>query len=260
MDSNFMLRPPQKVTIVDSIIEQVITQIKDGTLKAGDKLPSERQLINMLSVSRSSVREALQALAAMNLVEVRPGEGTFIEEPNPSFGVDMDIETLSDELQREMRHHLNQARLTLELGIASLAANKVTETAGQNIRQAFEAYNNAHNSLTPDVDSWSVHDQVHLAIAEATGNPILVQILRTLLEHVPMMLRKKGLLNLTPEKRTSRREKELEIHRQLCMAIIQGDESAACEWTHHHAELEAQIINEYYGQTEPRVTQEKATN
>jgi GntR family transcriptional repressor for pyruvate dehydrogenase complex len=252
VDSNVILRPPQKVTIVDSIIEQVITQIKEGYLKTGDKLPSERQLINMLGVSRSSVREALQALAAMNLVVVRPGEGTFVQEPNPSFGVDMDIETLSGELQREMRHHLNQARLTLELGIASLAADKVTETTGKNIHQAYEAYQKANESFDIDVDSWSVHDQVHLAIAEATGNPILVQILSTLLDHVPMMLRKKGLLNLSQEKRVSRKQKELNIHRQLCMSIIRGDGPAACGWTQHHAELEGEIINEYYGHVEQR--------
>lgn len=247
MGSNFVLHTPQKVTIVDSIIEQVITQIKDGTLKAGDKLPSERQLINMLSVSRSSVREALQALAAMNLVVVRPGEGTFIEEPNPSFGLDMDIETLSGELQREMRHHLNQARLTLESGIVSLAAVKVNETTALTIHEALETYAAAEDSDSVEVDSWSVHDQVHLAIAEATGNPILVQILQILLEHVPMMLRKKSLLSLTLEERAMRREKEINIHRHLCTAIIKKDSPTACEWMQRHADLEGEIINEYYG-------------
>jgi len=107
--------------------------------------------------------------------------------------------------------------------------------------------------LSPEVDSWAVHDQVHLAIAEATGNPILVQILGTLLDHVPVMLRKKGLLNVPSEERASRREEESNVHRQLCEAVIRGDGPAACEWMHDHADREEQIINEYYGQMEPRV-------
>lgn len=253
MDNKLNLRPPRKVTIVDSIIEQVVAQIKDGTLKTGDRLPSERQLISMLSVSRSSVREALQALAAMDLVDVRSGDGTFVKEPKPSFGLDMNIEALSGKLQKEMRHHLNQARLTLELGIVALAAKEVTITTGAGIRQAYEAYEAAEKTTSPEVDRWSVHDQVHLAMAEATGNPILVQILRTLLDHVPMMLRKKGLLNLPSEERASRTEEESNVHRQLCEAVIRGDGPAACEWMRRHADLEEQIINEYYGQMEPRV-------
>ena len=67
------------MTLVESIIEQIVTQIHDGNLQPNDRLPSERQLIDMLGVGRSSVREALQGLSAMGLVEIRPGDGTFVE-------------------------------------------------------------------------------------------------------------------------------------------------------------------------------------
>jgi len=247
MSSKLKLDPPQKVTIVESIIEQIVAQIQDGTLKPGDKLPSQRRLIEMLGVSRSSVREALQGLAAMDLVEIRPGDGAFVSECKPQLSFDMDIEALSSVLQKEMRHHLNQARLTLELGIVSLAAEKVTETTGAAIRQAIEAYERAKEAASPKTDSWSVHDQVHLAIAEATGNPILVRILQMLLDHVPVMLREKGLLNLPTEERALRRKSELNTHRQLCEAVIKGDGAAACEWMQRHADLEERIINDYYG-------------
>ena len=53
------LKHPRKITLVASIVEQLVETIQNGTLKPGDKLPSERQLIQMLGVGRSSVREAL---------------------------------------------------------------------------------------------------------------------------------------------------------------------------------------------------------
>jgi len=246
--ANIQLNPPQKVTIVDSIIEQLVTLMKDGTLNVGDKLPSERQLISMLSVSRPSVREALQALAAMGLVEIRAGDGVFVKEPPLPFGLEeMSIERLSGKLQKDMRHHLNQARLTFELGIVSLAAEKITEATGAAIRQAIEAYEAAAEAASVGQDSWLVHDQVHLAIAEATANPIIATVLRSLLKCVPVTLRKKQLLDLPPEKRKARIESEVRVHRQLCLAILKGDGAAACEWLRRHADAETQIIDEYYG-------------
>jgi DNA-binding FadR family transcriptional regulator len=245
--TNIQLSPPRKVTIVDSLIQQIVGQMKDGTLKAGDRLPSERQLISMLGVSRSSVREALQALSAMDLIEIRAGDGAVVKAPPPSFGLEMNIDALSGRLQSDMRHHLNQARLTLEMGIVSLAAGSISEGAKVSISQAMAEYEEPGGGSSLGQDDWSVHDRVHLAIAEATGNPILVLILQTLLGHVPVTLRKRQLLDLSPEKRRERIESEFHVHRQLCQAVLRGDGPAACEWMRRHAEMETQIIDEYYG-------------
>src|SRR5689334_22748078 len=76
--SDLILEQPRKVTVVESIVEQIVRQIQVGRLKPGDKLPSERQLIEMLNVGRSSIREALQGLAAIGVVESRAGQGSFI--------------------------------------------------------------------------------------------------------------------------------------------------------------------------------------
>ena len=73
MQPTISLERPRKVTVVQSIVEQIVRQIQTGKLTAGDKLPSERQLIAMLQVSRSSVREALQALADDGRLKAAPG-------------------------------------------------------------------------------------------------------------------------------------------------------------------------------------------
>jgi GntR family transcriptional repressor for pyruvate dehydrogenase complex len=248
MRDHLKLTPPQKVTVVESIIEQMVAQIRDGTLTPGTKLPSERQLIDMLQVSRSSVREALQGLAAMELVESRPGEGTFVKEPEPKFGLDMDIDSLSSALQMEMRRHLNQARLVLELGIVSLAADRINEASSAAIMRTLESYEARMDDYAAEGD-WPMHDKLHLAIAEATGNPFLVRILQTLLDLVPKPLRDKGFLQGGPEEIQQRVSEERDIHRQLCQAITSGDGQIAEEWMRRHADHEEQIINDYYGQS-----------
>jgi len=78
-EAKITLKQPRKITLVASIVEQLVENIQNGTLQPGDKLPSERQLIEMLRVGRSSVREALQGLVMMGLVEIRPGQGTFVK-------------------------------------------------------------------------------------------------------------------------------------------------------------------------------------
>ncbi|HHY97594.1 MAG TPA: FadR family transcriptional regulator, partial [Firmicutes bacterium] len=64
--------------MLDLIIEQLQNSILDGRLPIGTQLPPERELANMLGVSRASVREALRAMALMGWIEIRPGEGSFV--------------------------------------------------------------------------------------------------------------------------------------------------------------------------------------
>lgn len=242
--TNLQLVPPRKKTVVESIIEQLIEKIKDGTLKPGAKLPSERQLIDMLQVSRSSVREALQALSAMDLIEIRPGDGTFVKELKPQFYLNLDIQSLSNVLQRQMYRHMNQARLVLESGIASLAANQINPESRQSIAEALTAYE-AGAAAISDETGWPGHNQVHRSIAEATGNPILSQILDSLLEHIPQSLRRKTILLGTPEQIAERIAEEKHIHTQLCRAVMQGDATMAREWIGQHAAHEEQLINSF---------------
>ena len=68
-------------TLARSVAERLIRLIVDGTIKPSAKMPSERELMDKLKVARSTVREALQSLAAFNVVEIRPGIGTFVN-PN----------------------------------------------------------------------------------------------------------------------------------------------------------------------------------
>jgi molybdopterin/thiamine biosynthesis adenylyltransferase/DNA-binding transcriptional regulator YhcF (GntR family) len=74
------IRPVVRSTLVRSVVTKLVSLIAKGTFKPGDRLPSERQLSRKLQVGRSTIREALQSLALMNLIDIRPGRGTFVKE------------------------------------------------------------------------------------------------------------------------------------------------------------------------------------
>jgi GntR family transcriptional repressor for pyruvate dehydrogenase complex len=256
MKGDLKLVPPQKVTIVGSIIDQIVTQIRDGTLRPNERLPSERQLIDMLGVGRSSVREALKGLDAMGLVEIRPGEGTFVKELRPGEDLlNTDIEALSRGLQKEMRKNLNQARLALETGILTIAAEVITQKGGGGIMEALEAYERASRQDAQQMD-WVAHDRLHIALAEATGNDFLVDLLQRLLDLVPYSLRDMDVTCGDPEDRSEFHETWHIIHRKLCAAVLAGDARAARLWMKRHSEYEGINIDCYYDDQPSRPRQE----
>ena len=66
--------------VYEEVIEQIKDMIYNGILKKGDKLPSERDMVEELQVSRTSVREALRSLEVIGLIESRQGEGNFVKD------------------------------------------------------------------------------------------------------------------------------------------------------------------------------------
>lgn len=73
-----LLRPVMRKTLSQTILCEIITAIKMGLWKPGERMPSENELADSFSVSRNSVREAIKTLNNMNILESRPGQGTFL--------------------------------------------------------------------------------------------------------------------------------------------------------------------------------------
>src|SRR4051794_21728035 len=86
--------PVRRQPLVDQILNHLQQQIAEGKYPIGSKLPSEPELMAQLAVGRSTLREAMRVLAHMGLVDVRPGDGTYVREPAPG------TESLGQRLQR----------------------------------------------------------------------------------------------------------------------------------------------------------------
>src|ERR671937_235572 len=122
--SSMDLAPVKSTRIYEEIVRQIKQMIAEGRLTSGDQLPPERDLAEKFVVSRTSVREALRALESVGLVQIRPGEGTFVRE----VSVEALIEPLALVMvsQREAIGELFEARRLIEPALAALAARRAT--------------------------------------------------------------------------------------------------------------------------------------
>ncbi|MGA9290012.1 MAG: FadR/GntR family transcriptional regulator, partial [Anaerobacillus sp.] len=149
---------------------QIVRLIKEGCYREGDKLPSVRELCGSLDVGRSAVRDALTTLKGRGLVEIRHGEGTFVTGFNPKRYFQHMLMPHQKELES-----LFQVREILETSIVKLAAVNRTERDLVTMRKALDQMSYCH------YDESGFHDcQFHLAIAKASGNSILQELLESI--------------------------------------------------------------------------------
>lgn len=155
----------------ERVVAHVRALIEEQALRPGDRLPSERELALQIGVSRPSVRAGLRALVAMGVLEARHGAGTFITAGPPALG--------SEPLRYLARLHgfraaeMFEARRVLEVGVAGLAAERGT---GEQIAAMAEEVTGMFAALD-DPQNFMHHDvRFHLAVAAASGNPILLSL------------------------------------------------------------------------------------
>src|SRR5262249_28775398 len=95
------LEQARRRSLSDTVMDQLLSQLRNGSIRPGDRLPGEHELMRMLGVGRSSVREALRALITLGLVETRPGRGPVVvaRSPNPLAGLGRGAD-VADALQK----------------------------------------------------------------------------------------------------------------------------------------------------------------
>ncbi len=162
---------PSKVTAAEVVVRRVRQLIDQGELRSGDRLPPERALALQVGVSRLSVRSGLKTLAAMGVVQIRQGSGTFITGGPPA----LDSQPLSflAALHGFTRTQMFEARLVLEVAIAGLAAERA---AAEKVTAISDEITGMFASLDAP-DRFLEHDiRFHQAVAATCDNPILVSI------------------------------------------------------------------------------------
>src|SRR3954471_5480534 len=120
------LQPVTRRSVPDEVFDQVLAEVVDGEIGAGDTLPSERRLAEVLGVSRPAVREALQRMTATRLVEVRHGGATTVRDFKRYAGLDLLPRLLvrRGELDPEVGRSVLEARLAIGPAVAALAAQR----------------------------------------------------------------------------------------------------------------------------------------
>jgi GntR family transcriptional repressor for pyruvate dehydrogenase complex len=156
------IQPAQKVTLIESVTQQLLAFIREGHLKPGDLLPSERELMEQLQVGRSSVREALRSLETMRVIEVRPGRGAFVRTPVTEDLVP--AHTLRMLIERDAMMEIVEAREVLEVELAAMAAERASE---EDLSEIAGILCDMEAALDDVERSLALNARFHLAVAGA---------------------------------------------------------------------------------------------
>lgn len=205
----------------DDIVARIETMILEGTLKAGERLPAERVLAEQFGVSRPSLREALQKLAAKGLLISRQGGGTFVTESLGSTFSDPLLQLLEN--NPEAQRDLLEFRHTLEGSCAYYAALRATEVDQQRLREAFETLQQCYArepSKISRAEEGAADARFHLAIAEASHNAVLLHTIRSLFQ----LLERSVVTNIGGmyPQGSDVRDALMDQHRELYRAIMDG--------------------------------------
>lgn len=177
-------QPIKAKKIYEEIVEQIRGMITRGELKPGNKLPPERDMAESLGVSRASVREALTALETVGILDIRPGEGTFVKRTSDSETFESLTLLLSVEQTPVVQ--MMEVRRILETESAALAAKRGTTADLQKIQDSLRVMKTA-DSISEAVDA---DVRFHFAIAEATKNSVLLRIMNTVADLMHQTFRK----------------------------------------------------------------------
>lgn len=160
----------QSKTKCDLVVEQIVSKLVHGELKHGDRLPPEAALAEEFGISRVTIREAFKKLNMMGIVSIHQGDGTFIEE--------IKLDNLMSPLYSKLLLNetnikkIYEARLWIEAGCASMAAEDASDAALQEIEETLGAMKAAMEADDNDRFS-SLDDQFHMQICAASGNYVL---------------------------------------------------------------------------------------
>lgn len=165
----------------DVVIHGIREMILAGELRAGDRLPVEKELATRLGVSRGSLREAVRALAILGVVETRQGDGTYVTALDASLLLHP-IRFLAELQAPQDATHLLGVRRALEPESAARAASRVDDDELERMAEVLAAADRALEGEAPhDLAAFTAADaEFHRLIAQASGNPALAALIEGL--------------------------------------------------------------------------------
>lgn len=220
--------------LAQQIVGRLLDLIRARELRAGAQLPPERELAVTMSVSRSSLREALRALAVMGVLEMRHGAGTYVSSLEPDVLVRQLGVALS--LSDVAREQLFDARLAVEPAVCAMAATRMTDEAAEQL----EASLRRAEHVLDDHEKFVANDhELHELISRIAGNALLSQFMSSIRALGVASRRETGAI-------PGQTERTIVDHRLIVAALLSGDPDAASAAMRAHVrriQREAQAHN-----------------
>jgi GntR family transcriptional repressor for pyruvate dehydrogenase complex len=226
-EENFRSTDAQSGTAAEQVIWQLREMIHRGELRPGDKLPPERDLAKVLGVSRPTLRGGIRALAAIGVLETRQGAGTFVVKSDGPPALDSSPLRLMASLHGFTSAEMFEARQSLEMAVAGLAAERATS---EHMALMSEEIAGMYASLD-DPEQFLVHDmRFHQAVASASRNRILTSLMN-MVATILFDVRRKTV------KRARDLKESAEMHRHIYRAVRSRDSEAARTAMRNHLTL-----------------------
>jgi GntR family transcriptional repressor for pyruvate dehydrogenase complex len=198
--------------VVDQAIEKIKAMIMSGELKPGARLPPEPDLAAQLGVSRSSLREAVRALALVHVLDVRHGDGTYVTSLDSAMLVES-TGFIAELIGEGREVEFFQVRRLLEPAAAELAVGRIDDETVETLHQLvlqMEATTSVSELARLDIE-------FHRTLTRATGNPFLTSLVDKL-ETGTIRARQWNLINEEGEVKTTKME-----HRAIYEAVRRRD-------------------------------------
>jgi len=213
-------------TLSKQVVEQIVHLLVSGQMKAGDKLPPEMELMEELGVSRPVLREALSALETLGVITRKTREGTFFNNKVGTHPFSVMLALATDNLPA-----IIEARMALELGLVTMAAEKITDKQLEKLQETIEAIANSEDNDYGEADK-----EFHLIIALSANNPIVQGMIDSLL--------------ITHNKINSliqvrERERTVEFHKAIYTALEARDPQEAFLQMYKHLDFVRQKVLQY---------------
>ena len=231
-----MFKAAKQNRIFQDVVEQIQETILSGKLTPGEMLPPERELKEMLQVSRGTLREALRVLEHKGLIEIKLGVGGGAVVQDVSYDQINESLALLIRYQKVSLHHLTEFRVGVEGRVAALAARRATPADVLRLKalleegRQFVEKGSAYQKEFVEVDK-----RIHLALAEMTGNPVYISLHHTVHDNIDQYY----------ESFLSMQQRELEENLEDLATIVAAVEAGDVDQARQLAEAHVLRFNHY---------------
>jgi GntR family transcriptional repressor for pyruvate dehydrogenase complex len=217
------LQPVERQTLATVVLRRLMDFIEQGSLRPGDPLPPQHELARRLSVSRTVLREAMQGLASLGVIEIRPGSGCYVQERERRLDTDALLEAYTHETALEVI----EARIVIEVELAGLAALRATDDDLQRLETSLARIKRATARRRP---TFALTAEFHRLLARAAHNGVLYRVAQLLRR--PTLAEGVRVERELPDVAA----REHETHVRLYLAVRDRDEAAARRLMREHLE------------------------
>ena len=228
------ITPVKKTRLNDEVFQQMKQLLAGGVWKPGERIPSEHELSDRFGVSRITIRQALQNLTSIGLIETRPGKGRFV--CNPEVGQLMQQLSPVLYLDNFSVMQVNEFREMLDVWSAKLAAQRAEEADVEKLRR-----NHAAMELAARDEDWErfadLDLEFHMQVGEITRNTLIVHTYAILYDTLHT-----SMVQIVDKMKGT----ALDYHRRLIEAIAEHNVSRAEDVSRKHLELNRRFIQLYF--------------